>query len=370
MTATLTINGRRVELVPETSIFDAAARAGVRVPTSCVTQGKCRECIVEVTRGMADLSPRTTPEQHLTDPFRLACQARLASAIGEIVCHTMRRGRLRIENHALDLPVGRAPLALDPAVTRDGAWVLIDGEPVERASGPLHGIAMDLGTTTIVLRLLDLESGDVVADASFENPQRFGGSDVMSRIHYDTHHPGRLLMRTVAGYLTHAIEEFPVDPQHHLRGGHRRQLHDARPVLPAERVLDRPEPVPLDHRDRDGRGQADDDEPHADGADGRCCPFTRRPGSTAARSSAATSERMPLPACWRSTWPTRTGSVAIMDIGTNTELILGNRHRILAASCPAGPAFEGGAIRCGMPGLDGRHRVGRARRRRHVPRWA
>ena len=45
--------------------------------------------------------------------------------------------------------------------------------------------------------------------------------------------------------------------------------------------------------------------------------------------------------------------VALMDIGTNTELILGNRHRILAASCPAGPAFEGGAIACGMPGLDG-----------------
>jgi uncharacterized 2Fe-2S/4Fe-4S cluster protein (DUF4445 family) len=45
--------------------------------------------------------------------------------------------------------------------------------------------------------------------------------------------------------------------------------------------------------------------------------------------------------------------IAIMDIGTNTELIVGNRHRILAASCPAGPAFEGGAISCGMPGLDG-----------------
>jgi uncharacterized 2Fe-2S/4Fe-4S cluster protein (DUF4445 family) len=46
-------------------------------------------------------------------------------------------------------------------------------------------------------------------------------------------------------------------------------------------------------------------------------------------------------------------TVAIMDIGTNTELILGNKDRILAASCPAGPAFEGGAISCGMPGLDG-----------------
>jgi len=45
--------------------------------------------------------------------------------------------------------------------------------------------------------------------------------------------------------------------------------------------------------------------------------------------------------------------VAVMDIGTNTELLVGNRDRILAASCPAGPAFEGGAIACGMPGLDG-----------------
>jgi uncharacterized 2Fe-2S/4Fe-4S cluster protein (DUF4445 family) len=45
--------------------------------------------------------------------------------------------------------------------------------------------------------------------------------------------------------------------------------------------------------------------------------------------------------------------IAIMDIGTNTELILGNKHRILAASCPAGPAFEGGKISCGMPGLPG-----------------
>src|SRR5690606_16504519 len=45
--------------------------------------------------------------------------------------------------------------------------------------------------------------------------------------------------------------------------------------------------------------------------------------------------------------------VAIMDIGTNTELIVGNRDRILAASCPAGPAFPGGAIPFGMPAIAG-----------------
>ena len=45
--------------------------------------------------------------------------------------------------------------------------------------------------------------------------------------------------------------------------------------------------------------------------------------------------------------------VAVMDIGTNTELIIGNQHKVLAASCPAGPAFEGGQITFGMPGLPG-----------------
>ena len=46
-------------------------------------------------------------------------------------------------------------------------------------------------------------------------------------------------------------------------------------------------------------------------------------------------------------------AVALMDIGTNTELIVGNCERTLAASCPAGPAFEGGSLSCGMPGLEG-----------------
>ena len=120
---------------------------------------------------------------------------------------------MRIERQAYGLPASGQALKLDPAVTRDGDRILIDGIEVERSTGPIHGIAMDLGTTTVVVRLLDLETGELIADTSFENPQRFGGSEIMSRIAYDTSHPGRLLMRTLAGYLSHAIEKFPVDPK-------------------------------------------------------------------------------------------------------------------------------------------------------------
>src|SRR5580698_10510915 len=213
MAVTLTINGQSTQATDGPSLFDHAEAMGIDVPTSCRKQGKCKECMVEVVEGMDALSPMTEPERHLKGDFRLSCQTDVTAASGHVRCHTMRRGQMRIERQALGLPGSDHVLELDPAVTRAGDRILIDGVEVDRSTGPIHGIAMDLGTTTVVLRLLDLETGQLIADTSFENPQRFGGSEVMSRIVYDTEHPGRLLMRTMAGYLSHAIEKFPVDPK-------------------------------------------------------------------------------------------------------------------------------------------------------------
>src|SRR5690349_2356995 len=195
------------------SLFDHAERVGVHVPTSCRKNGKCKECIVEITHGTELLSPRTDAERHLTGNFRLSCQTQVVADAGEVRCHTTRRGQMRIERTATGLPA-REQLKLDPCVTRDGAdRILLDGVEIARSTAPIHGLAIDIGTTTVVLRLLNLETGEQIADASFENPQRFGGSDVMSRIHYDTTVGQFLLQRTLAGYLAHAIESFPIDPQ-------------------------------------------------------------------------------------------------------------------------------------------------------------
>jgi uncharacterized 2Fe-2S/4Fe-4S cluster protein (DUF4445 family) len=352
MAVTLTINGRSIAADAGKSLFDHAEQLGIDVPTSCRKQGKCKECMVEVIEGMDALSSVAEPERHLKGNFRLACQTRVTAANGHVRCHTMRRGTMRIERHALGLPGTQEALLLDPAVTRNGERILIDGVEVERSTGPIHGVAMDLGTTTVVLRLIDLESGELIADTSFENPQRFGGSEVMSRIAYDTEHPGRLLMRTLAGYLSHAIERFPVDPKTiyeivvvgnstmrdlffrqsvysigqtpyrsiteiELAEGKRLStslvesgLRSLLPIHPRARVYGAP--IISGHV----------------GADAAACLLA---------VNMAHEERL----------------VAVMDIGTNTELIVGNKRRILAASCPAGPAFEGGAIACGMPALDG-----------------
>jgi uncharacterized 2Fe-2S/4Fe-4S cluster protein (DUF4445 family) len=211
---------------------------------------------------------------------------------------------------------------------------------------------MDLGTTTVVVRLLDLETGELVADTSFENPQRFGGSEVMSRIAYDTDHPGKLLMRTLAGYLTHAIEKFPVDPktiyemvvvgnstmrdlffrqdvysigQTPYRSLTEIEMAEGKRTTTSLEMTGMRSLLPIHPKARVYGAPIISGHVGADAA------------AAMLAVDLAHEERL----------------IAIMDIGTNTELILGNKDRILAASCPAGPAFEGGAIACGMPALDG-----------------
>jgi uncharacterized 2Fe-2S/4Fe-4S cluster protein (DUF4445 family) len=352
MAVTLTINGQSIEATGGTSLFDYAEQLGVDVPTSCRKQGKCKECMVEVVEGMSALSPLAEPERHLKGNFRLSCQTYVTAGSGHVRCHTMRRGHMRIERQALGLPGTDRAFQLDPAVTRDGDRILIDGVEVDRSTGPIHGIAMDLGTTTVVLRLIDLETGELIADTSFENPQRFGGSEIMSRIAYDTDHPGRLLMRTLAGYLSHAIEKFPVDPKSiyemvvvgnsTMRDLFFRQNVYSIGQTPYRSITE----IEMAEGKRTSTSLSETGlrsllpiHPKARvygaaiisghvGADAAACMLA---------VDLAHEERL----------------IAVMDIGTNTELILGNKHRILAASCPAGPAFEGGAISCGMPALDG-----------------
>jgi len=352
MSVQLHFNSSVTTAVPGNSLFTHAEALGVQVPTSCNKQGRCKECVVEVSEGMDCLSRPGPEEKHLKGHFRLSCCARVTAEQGTVRCHTMRRGLMRIEKHAFELPTGPRTWQLDPAVTREGDRILLDGVEIDRGTGPLHGLAIDLGTTTVVIRLLNLETGEVIADSSFENPQRFGGSDVMARIQYDTEDRTKTLQRTLVGYLSRAIAEFPVNPRSiyevviagnstmrdmffrlsvysigqspyqsltelEIAEGKRTttSLNDTArrlglPIHPQARIYGLP--IISGHV----------------GADAAACMLA---------IDLANEERI----------------VAVMDIGTNTELIVGNRHKILAASCPAGPAFEGGQITFGMPGLPG-----------------
>jgi uncharacterized 2Fe-2S/4Fe-4S cluster protein (DUF4445 family) len=343
------IDGIAVPAREGASLFECAEAAGVRVPTSCVKQGKCRECLVEVEEGAACLTPPAPQEEHLSGRFRLSCRARIVEA-GAIRCHTLRRGTLRIETDSAAL--GESAFPLEPAVTRAGRQVLLDGRVIAEAEGPLHGLAVDVGTTTVAVRLYDLATGALMATSSFENPQRFGGTDVMARIRYDGEHKGKLLQRTLLGYLTHAIEGLPCDPLtiYELVVAGNPTMRDLFFGLNVGPIGQMPYQSVTEEAFRAGRS-----------------PTT---------SLASTGERLRLPvhpaarvyglpligshvgadaaACALATGLFESAEVtALLDIGTNTEVIVGNRDRVLAASCPAGPAFEGGGVACGMPALEG-----------------
>ncbi|HET7536140.1 MAG TPA: ASKHA domain-containing protein [Candidatus Didemnitutus sp.] len=352
MSVRLHFNGRTSETSPGISLFTSAEALGVQVPTSCNKQGKCKECVVEVVEGMECLSKPGPEEKHLKPPFRLSCCARITTEQGTVRCHTMRRGQMKIEKHAFALPTGPRTWQLDPAVTRDGDRILLDGVEIERGTGPLHGLAIDLGTTTVVLRLLNLETGEVIADSSFENPQRFGGSDVMARIQFDTDDRTKTLQRTLVGYLSRAIQELPVDPRsiYEVIIAGNSTMRDMFFRLSVYSIGQSPYQSITELELADGKRTTTSLSDTARRLGLPIHPKARIyglpiiSGHVGADAAAcmlaidlANEERV----------------VAVMDIGTNTELIIGNKHKVLAASCPAGPAFEGGQITFGMPGLPG-----------------
>ena len=172
-------DNQKRDLVSGKTVFDYADDLKVQVPTSCGRAGICHECVVEISQGMEALSPRGEAESFLRDNYRLACQAWIENPDIDIHFSPLRRRpKILVETQ-------QKPMELDPLVTRAGESVLVDGEPVDRFRGHLYGLAVDLGTTTIVVELVDLETGQSAYISSFENPQRFGGSDVMHRISYD-----------------------------------------------------------------------------------------------------------------------------------------------------------------------------------------
>src|SRR5262245_7877330 len=127
MSVELHFNHHQANVVPGFSLFDYAEALGIRVPTSCHKQGKCKECLVEITAGMACLSEPVPQEDHLHGNFRLSCRSRIVTDAGVVRCHTLRRGDMRIESRALQLPDHFQSLRLDPAVTREGDRILLDG---------------------------------------------------------------------------------------------------------------------------------------------------------------------------------------------------------------------------------------------------
>ena len=350
---TVSHDGKSRPLVAGRTIFDYADDLAVEVPTSCLRTGQCHECVVEITDGMSALAARTETEGFLRDNFRLACQARIVRDDTDIGFAPLRRRPRILEPSRRAVGAGD----LDPTVTRVGDEVRYGDAVIDVYRGGIYGVAVDLGTTTVVLELVDLETGHSAAVSSFENPQQFGGSDVMNRISYEARKGvAGELKNAVVTAINQGIREMVTHigrrPPHvyEIVVAANSTMRDILFGLNVQSIGQTPYKSLIEHEYLAG-----------------CRPHTAL--QVASRTLGIRANRkcqvygLPLisghvgadaVACLERVQLGKTGRTEMLvDMGTNTEVVLHHRGRLYAASCPAGPAFEGGLVTYGMRAYDG-----------------
>lgn len=327
------------------------------VPASCRRSGRCHECIVEILRGGDALTPPEEQEAFLRPGYRLACRVTIARepAESDLEFIVLRR-HLKIL-----MPPSGPPLEVDPAITVRGGRVRWHDEDVDVERERLLGIALDVGTTTVVLQVLDLRTGEALAVGAFENPQRFGGSDVIGRISYEAERPGELrraLRRALNHelsrvYAAHGIERHDVLEVVVVGNATMRDLFFGLDVAPIGRSPFR------SVTETAWRAGASPDSSvvrlaHELGV--LVHPRARIWGAPLIAchvGADAAADLVPSGMLDGADPGTSRGPAMLVDVGTNTEVLITDGRRVLAASCPAGPAFEGGLVRYGMPGSEG-----------------
>jgi uncharacterized 2Fe-2S/4Fe-4S cluster protein (DUF4445 family) len=306
--------------------------------------------VVEIKRGFEALSPRTEAEQFLRDNYRLACQAVVENPDLDVDFVVLER-RLQILTTATP-----SRFEVDPVATRAGDKVLYDGEEIDQYRGHMYGVAVDIGTTTLVIELVNLETGATVCLASLENPQRFGGSDVMHRISYDSGPFLGELHKSVINALNHQLKQMC-----RLLGIARQEIYEVVVVgnatmrdlffnLDVQSIGQRPYKSLVEREYLAGRRATTSLTELAHRLGILTHPKARIYGAPLVASHVGADTAADLRAI---DIDSQHDVVMLVDIGTNTEVVVGHAGWLVAASCPAGPAFEGGLTRYGMTAGDG-----------------
>ena len=334
------------------SLFDFADTLSIRVPTSCGRTGECHECIIQVTEGLENLSEKKDLESFLSPEFRLACQAVINNDKNDVSFNVLRR-----QPKILDKG-NETKFSLNPSVILEGNQVISrkDNRVLNEKMTPIYGVAVDLGTTTVVCSILDLTNGEKIGTSSFENPQRFGGSDTLNRISYETtKFPGELKSVIISG-LNFEIGE--LCKKNKIRRSYiyemmvvgNTTMRDIFFGIDVASVGQKPyksiTQLELEKGKRDSTSLIYNSSDlgiriNKNGI------VVSPPLISSHIGSDITADLVSISA------DTHDENFILLDVGTNTEIVLGNKDNLVAASCPAGPAFEGGEVKYAMPGYDG-----------------
>jgi uncharacterized 2Fe-2S/4Fe-4S cluster protein (DUF4445 family) len=388
---------QNVETKGETTFLTLLQRSGWHLPAPCGGAGTCGKCVIHIDPPEA-ATPPTEKETRLidTDPTaRLACRATpiadvtvtlSADAVPPAQDTAAKGGALAavemttplVQRRVVELAqpslgdqrslADRVRAAVEPETLIVEPWSvseattilgsprveLITTEESENTlrllqirtepEQPLLGVAIDIGTTTVAAYLVDLESGAVLASSSQANAQGTYGADVISRITAAA--AGDPLGVAVRSQLHDMTERMIGETGRSLDElcgativGNTTMLHllldlDAEPISKAPFVPVVTEPLEISF-DRIGLA----DRPEVAAYLAPC--VSSYVGADIVADLVSTGMHL------------KKDLSVLIDIGTNGEIVAGNRDRLVACSTAAGPAFEGATIECGSAGVPG-----------------
>ena len=407
-------SGRRGQIPAGQTLLDAARQLGVEIESICGGRLTCGKCKVQVEDGVfhkhgitsshGHLSPASSEEKALlkrlhSEDYRLACTACLHGDVLVTVPEESRAqkqiirksateraieikpairkvyvevdeaqlgehrgdwGRLQsaladqwqLHHLRVDLPVLRR---LQP-VLRKGKWAVTvtlwhDQEVIDVQSGyeeGIYGLAVDIGSTTVAGFLCDLRTGEILATDSLMNPQVTYGEDLMSRVSYAMMHTDGLekmhnaiidTLNRLASSMARQANLRARDIHEAVMVGNTTMTHILLGISPTELGG---APFALANRDAmDIKARELNLRLHP-GAYVHVLPA--QAGHVGADNVAVLIAEEPYQ---------QDEHVLIVDVGTNAEIVLGNRSWLYSASSPTGPAFEGAQIAYGVRATPG-----------------
>jgi len=381
---------------PGVSVFDAASWNGIAIDSTCGGHGTCKKCKVQITEGIVPISRldiRAFSQEELKNGWRLACVARAtenlaitvpamttrpkAATVGvgrqvilrpavqkrylelvEPTLHDQRPDIHRVKDAISDLEVevDFEVLVNLPTILRKSNYkvtaVIVDNNlvAIEKGdtTGQSYGIAYDLGTTTVVATLMDLNSGTPVSVKSMLNKQQPYGADVISRISATMLDENALSRLQIAAQETlneltkEVLDESEVSKEFVYEVALAGNATMVQLILGID-----PEPVgvapfitasqswPVLNADKIGLDINPNARTYIFPSFGAYVGGDIVSGVLATGMDRDKRTRL------------------FIDVGTNCEIVLSDGEKILTTAAPAGPAFEAASIKCGMRAADG-----------------
>lgn len=333
----------RVTFEPGSVVCRAAADQSVRkiavanhilLRSDCGGKGQCGQCLITAH-----------PAQHLTPPsenelniltseqiqngYRLACEARIKESL-----------TISVPGSSLD-SAGAVGKTFDGQAFKSD--IGIRGRFSDGRKKQAFGISIDIGTTTVAVYLCDLQSGRVCASLAEANPQRRFGEDVISRILYTSEKQNGLveLQRMVAekinGMMSACLEKVgakPRDVKDVTVVGNTTMQHIFTGLDPKGLGISPYVPVTYDPMNMTAAEAGLNLDPGT-----RVYVFPVISGFVGGDTVGVMLSEKPYD---------RDQTSLVIDIGTNGEIVLGNKDGLWATSCATGPALEGAHVECGM----------------------